>query len=357
MELLAPAGSLQSALAAIDAGANALFLGVNDLSHQRNQCANFSDAELRQVAAVAREREVKIYVTFNSTTSGDEFDDVMEKVGYLASIPIHGLIVADLGVVMKTHELYPDMKIMFSVQGECSNSEYAQLLADIGVHRIVVERNISIKEAARIKEKCGLEIEMFIFGYQCNSQDSICYMGDYWSGQPCNVHCAQKIRFLNVPGLEDPKRYLFMKYYSALRYIPRLAEAGIDGLKIEGRQRSSEYTYRVTKVFREAIDHYYSCKARGVTWRIAPEWEQELKRCSMNFEVTDGWFVTNDYQREVIEDPNLKTGAIYLADTIRTFMEGKNTETLRKELTSALRRATSRPVVQSHTQGQKFHGF
>lgn len=350
MELKAPAGNLRSALAALEEGADNVYVGLAEINHQRNQLQNLTPDEMRELCDVAHKGGQRVMVTLNSSATDDEWDALTKRIALLDDLGVDGTIVADLGVVEYLAKHHERMKILFSVQGECSNISFAQLLADVGVQRVVLERNVSIREAKRIKEVSGLEVELFVFGYSCNSQDSICYMGDYWSGSPCNVHCAQKVQFLDQPGLEDPKRYLFMQYYSALRYIPQLAEAGIDGLKIEGRQRSSDYVRKVTRAFRGAIDRYEDSKTSGRPFSIDGQWQKDLRSAAMAFDVTDGFFVVNDYHRTVLEDPSPETVVLYATDTARNLAEGQTSlEFLRRSFVRHVQRAFSKPELDPTT--------
>lgn len=358
MELKSPAGTLKSALAALDAGADSVYVGLADANDQRRQLVNLTRDELRTLAAKAREGNRQVLVTLNSSATSEDWDRLVETLDFLSSVPIHGVIVSDLGLIAFIARSYPSLRILVSVQAECSNVEHAKLLADLGAHRVVLERNVSVREARRIREQAGIEVELFVFGYSCNSQDSICYMGDYWSGSPCNVHCAQKIQFLGVPGLDKPRRYLFMQYYSALKHLPALADAGIDGLKIEGRQRSSDYVRNVTRIFRSGIDELKRTREAGLPFHVHADWQRELERAAMNFEVTDGFFVVNDYQRTVLEDPSVTTVARYAADTLRNLAEGQTSlEFLRRSFVGHVRRAVSRPELDDKTSGRTIKGL
>ena len=337
MELLSPAGSMKSALAAIKAGADSIYLGVTDIIHQRSRCSNFDDNELKKIVNEAHKNSVKVYVTFNSSYNSENFISILKKIKYLNSLKVDSVIISDIGLIKLIHKKYPQLRINFSVQGQCANAEFALLLKELGVSGIVLDRNVSISEAKEIKRKTGLEVEMFLFGYQCYSQDSICYMGDYFSSEPCNVSCAQKIKFIDGNNDISPKRYFFMKYMSGLKYIPLLVESGIDCVKIEGRQRSSDYVYRVTKVFREAIDYYEKCKKSGRKFKIHENWVKELKFAAFDFEVTDGFFVRNEYKRNIIKDGRLKNKLVYLYDCLYNFLETYNITKLNKEIKSSLK--------------------
>ncbi len=343
MELMSPAGSPACARAALDAGADALYLGLRDLSHQRDQCRNFDLDELELLTELARAqaRDVGIYVTFNSSYNREDHEAVMGRVDLLAERGVRGVILADLGLIREVHRRHPHLEIELSVQAQCANRESALLLGELGVTRVVLDRNVTIEEARAMRRASGLELDMFVFGFQCYSQDSICYMGDYFSAMPCKVHCTQRVRFEDAPGAS--KRSLFMKYYSGLRYLHLMAEAGVSRVKLEGRHRSSAYTGRVTSVFREALDHLAQCRRAGRPYGVDPAWEASLGRAAMGFEVTDGLFVPGDYSRSVDRHPPLQSVPHFLLDTVMVLLESGSTETFRQEVRAGWNRFWSRP--------------
>lgn len=340
MELMSPAGSPRSGSAVLEAGADALYLGLRDLPHQRDQCRNFDAAELEAICEQARSRGARVYVTFNSSYDRADYDAVLGRMGSLADGGVAGVILSDLGLIRQVHRRHPSLEIEYSVGGQCANHRHAALLAELGVSRVVLDRNVSIAEARAIKEASGLAVDLFAFGFQCYSQDSLCYMGDYWSGQPCKVHCTQRVRFAGDGG--GSRRHLFMKYYSGLRYLDRMADAGVDRIKLEGRHRSSAYARRVTAVFRAALDHLAACRASGRAYGVDPVWEASLSTAALGFEVTEGFFVDGDYRRRVDTHPPLASAAHFVFDTVRVFAESGNLVTLRMELGAGWDRFWSR---------------
>ena len=329
MKVLSPAGSFYSATAAIKGGADAIYLGLNNVKHQRSRCSNFSETELKEIVRIAKEKEVEINVTFNSSYNEENFNSIREQFKLIQDSGVDAIIISDIGLIEILKKEFPSLKIVFSVQGQCSNSDFGQILKNYGVDKLVLDRNISIPEAESIRLKTGLEVEMFAFGFQCYSQDSICYMGDYFANEPCNVQCTQKIKFLdtNAKG-----RFFFMKFQSALNYIPNLIDSKIDYIKIEGRQRSSKYVYNITKIFKEAISMY---KENPKSYKIKKEWINELKKQAYGFEVTESFYQTSKYHRSIIKDPSLKNIFLYFNDISSSFIETKNTTKIIKELKNA----------------------
>lgn len=357
MELIAPAGSMASAHAALEEGADAIYLGVTDLSHQRDQCKNFSDEELRRVIALARRRGAGVLVTFNSSYNQRDFDSILDKIDTLAAAGAQGVILADLGLIAEVRRRHPGLAVHYSVQGQCSNIESARVLAELGVDRVVLDRNVSVAEAAEVRRAGLVEVEMFVFGFQCYSQDSICYMGDYWSGMPCKVHCTGRVRMSSRPRLGRARRELFMHYYSGLDYLPQMAAAGVSAVKLEGRHRSADYTRRITRVFRQALDELQRCQGRGEPFVVRRRWRRQLGIAALGFPVTRGFFVHGDYQRRVIAGPGLRPRLLFVADTVRTLLETGNLRTFRDELSSAWQRYRATPARGRGAQNRNVEGL
>lgn len=341
MKILAPAGSFDCAVAAIDAGADAVYLGLNDVKHQRSRCTNFSFQELKKILNLSSKNNVEIMVTFNSSYNQDSFEDVLKKIDFIYSLGVRSLIVSDIGLIILLTKKYSDLKINFSVQGQCLNSDFALLLKEIGVSKVVLDRNASIMDARKIKNKTNLEVEMFAFGYQCYSQDSVCYLGDYFMDEPCNVQCASKVKFYDEKQLFKKKRYFFMKFQSCLKYIPDLIKADVDYIKIEGRQRSPNYVYNTTKVFCEAIESYNKNPANFI---IKKRWVDILKRCAYGFELTDSFFVDGDYKRKIISNFSIQNIFLYAQDIFLSFLKTNNLKKILKELRLAIKVFSTKPV-------------
>jgi putative protease len=357
MTLMSPAGSPRAARAALRAGADAIYLGLRDLTHQRDQCRNFTSRELDEVVELARAHGRRTYVTFNSSYNEADYSAVLSRIGGLAGRGVTGVIISDLGLVAEVCRAYPELEVEYSVQGQCANEDTAKLLAELGVRRLVLDRNVTIAEAAAIREASGLEVVLFGFGFLCYSQDSICYLGDHFSGMPCKVHCTQMVSFEQGIPRAGPGRHLFMKYYSALPALALMAGAGIHGLKLEGRHRSSSYVARVTRVFREALDEVERCRLAGVAYRPRPSWQTSLRIAALGFEVTEGSFAPGRYSRRTDSRPPWSSPPLFLADTLLTFLESRNIMTLRHELSAAWDRLRRRPGGEAPPRGRGFQGL
>lgn len=350
MLLNSPAGSLRAARTALNNGADSVYVGLADVAHQRQQCKNLTLEELQTLQSEALAAGRRVWVTLNSSYTDEQWPAVMAKAQILADSGVYGAIVADFGLLRALRQRFPQWQLLFSVQGQVANRGAAKAIASWGANRVVLDRDTTITEAAQIRALSGLEVELFAFGYMCNARDSVCYMGDHWSGSPCNVHCAQKTRFLSGPpargaeGTGRDERWLFMKFYSALRYIPQLLDAPIDALKIEGRHRSSRFVAATTAVFRDAIDTARRRQTDGSPYVVDPAWTKELSRQAFGFEVTDGRYVDGDYHRDVATDPDPQTMWHFAVDTLDNALETGNLQTAVKQLIGGASRHLTPPV-------------
>ena len=345
MFLNAPAGSEKAAIAALLAGADSVYLGFDDLDHQRPQCKNLSRDQLLRVQRRAEQGGQRLWVTFNSSCEEGQFAAMTQRARWLQDHGVHGVIVADLGLLRAIHSQAPGLRKLFSVQGQCANVPMAKLVKSLGADRVVLDRDTTIEEARAIREQVGIEVELFAFGYMCNARDSVCYMGDHWSGSPCNVHCSQPARFIDGDSRIAAKhpdsrgdRWFFMKFYSALKYLPAMLDAPIDAVKIEGRHRSADFVGASTAVFRAAIDAARKCASTGAPYRLDPAWVERLRQLAFEFEVTDGRYVDGDYKRKVDGAPSHANMLRFAQSAWDNAMDGGGPLLALQQLTTAARR-------------------
>lgn len=251
LELLSPAGTYECFLAALSGGADAVYLGLKDFGARRN-AGNFTEEELLKALEEAHLRNVKIYLTVNTLFKDNEFDDLYNALinPYLAGLD--GVIVQDLGVASFIKEHFPKMPIHASTQMAITDVSGALFAKNLGIDRIVPARELSLKEIKNIKNKADIEIECFIHGALCYSYSGKCLFSSFLGDRSGNRGlCAQPCR-LPYNG----KYLLSMKDLCAIEYIPELIKAGVVSFKIEGRMKSPEYVYNVTRIYRKYIDKY-----------------------------------------------------------------------------------------------------
>lgn len=262
-ELLSPAGNLEKLYVAVSYGADAVYLSGERFG-LRAGAGNFSLAEITEGTAFCKARSVKVYVTLNMFFHDEDFDGLAEYLSFLEAEKIDGVIVSDLGAVefVRTHSKLP---IHLSTQSSCLNSSAAAFWRDFGISRIVTGRELSIAEACVIKERSGLEIEMFIHGAMCMAYSGNCVISNYTAGRDSNRGgCNQSCRYpyqrsvrrgLEIISAEKPARhFLSSKDMIGVREVPLFIAGKIDSLKIEGRMKSPLYVAATTAAYRRALN-------------------------------------------------------------------------------------------------------
>ena len=281
-ELLSPAGSLEKLKVAVLYGANAVYLGGQKFG-LRQASDNFTAQELREGVEFAHERGCHVYVVLNSFLHDKDLEELPEFLNLLSELKVDAVIVSDLGVITEIQK-HSDLVIHLSTQASCLNVESAKLWKKMGVTRIVLGREVTIKEASKIKNETGLEIEMFVHGSMCMAFSGNCVISNYTQGRDSNRGgCAHSCRFeysLDFLDSEEAKKAYFMssKDLEGIRMLTEFIEAGIDSLKVEGRNKSHYYAATVSKVYSEALA-YYRTHGNFLSTDLI-RWEEELKKIS-----------------------------------------------------------------------------
>lgn len=286
-EILAPAGSLEKLKVAVLYGANAVYLGGQKFG-LRQASDNFSAQELREGVNFAHSRGVHVYVVLNSFLHDKDLEELPEFLSLLSELKVDAVIVSDLGVIT-TIQKHSHLVIHLSTQASCLNIESAKLWKKMGVTRIVLGREVTIKEASLIKKETGLEIEMFVHGSMCMSFSGNCVISNYTQGRDSNRGgCAHSCRFEysidfqngSPSHTEAQKKAFFMssKDLEGIRMLSEFIEAGIDSLKVEGRNKSHYYAGTVSKVYSEAM-RFYKTHGHFLSDDLF-KWESELQKIS-----------------------------------------------------------------------------
>lgn len=285
-ELLSPAGSLEKLKVAVLYGANAVYLGGQKFG-LRQASDNFTAEELREGVEFAHERGTLVYVVLNSFLHDRDLEELPEFLALLSELKVDAVIVSDLGVITEIQK-HSDLVIHLSTQASCLNIESAKLWKAMGVTRIVLGREVTIKEAKLIKEATGLEIEMFVHGSMCMAFSGNCVISNYTQGRDSNRGgCAHSCRFeysIDFEGhtkekLEAKKAYFMSsKDLEGIRQLTEFIEAGIDSLKVEGRNKSHYYAGTISKVYSEAL-RFYREHGHFLSDDLI-KWENELRKIS-----------------------------------------------------------------------------
>jgi len=259
-ELLAPAGSLEKLKVAVLYGADAVFFSGQKYS-LRARADNFTLDEIAEGVAFAKRHGVKTYITLNAFLHDEDLEGLGEFCQFLDAQGVTGVIVSDLGVI-DVIQKSSQLNVHLSTQASCLNSASASFWKSQGVERIVLGREVSIREALEIKTKCGLEMEMFAHGAMCMAYSGNCVISNYTAGRDSNRGgCIQSCRFQYQQaspdkGCSSESFFMSSKDMSGLEHIPEFCDAGIDSLKIEGRMKSLFYVASLCRAYRKAIDIY-----------------------------------------------------------------------------------------------------
>ncbi len=257
MELLAPAGNMESLIAAVQGGADAVYLGLNNFS-ARAFAGNFNHEEFKEAIKYCHCRDVKVYVTLNTALDEDEFNNIIKELEFIYKEGVDAVLVQDFGLFHYIKNCYEDLEVHASTQMHVHNLAGIEYMKIEGIKRIVLARETPIDI---IKEACklGVEIEVFGYGAICISYSGQCLMSSALKHRSANKGlCAQfcRMKYYKEDGKHfDDGDYIFSpKDLNILDNLKEIYEAGVTSIKIEGRMKRKEYVYLVTKTFREAID-------------------------------------------------------------------------------------------------------
>ncbi len=265
VELLAPAGSIESLYAAINNGADAVYLGGSKFS-ARAYASNFDNETMKKAVDYCHSYGVKVYVTMNTLLKEKELNEAIKYVGYLYEIGVDALIVQDLGLVNLIQEKYSDFEIHASTQVTIHNGEGAIYFKEKGFTRIVLSRELSLEEIKHISNDLNIETEMFIHGALCVCYSGQCLMSSMIGGRSGNRgRCAQPCRMeytLKSNNMGEKKAYLLSpKDMCTIENVKDIIDSGAYSLKVEGRMKRPEYVAGVVENYRKAIDkEYYNKK-------------------------------------------------------------------------------------------------
>jgi U32 family peptidase len=271
-ELLSPAGNMESLKAAVENGADAVYMGGRAFNARRN-AANFSNEELKEAIAYAHARGVNAYIALNTLISDAEMRQAMEAAGQAYEAGADALIVQDLGLASVLRKYLPDLPLHASTQCTITGAGGVQALAKLGFSRVILARELSLEEIGRAAGESPVPVEVFVHGALCVSASGQCLMSSMIGCRSGNRGlCAQPCR---LPySLGGRHGYLLSpKDLCALAWLPGLVATGAAALKIEGRMKSPEYVATVTAIYRKYLD---LC-AQGVPYRVAAADLEELR--------------------------------------------------------------------------------
>lgn len=323
-ELLAPAGEFAALKAAVENGADAVYLGGKSFS-ARASAANFTREELLDAVDYAHLRGVKLYVTLNTLIDNQELDEALEYAYFLQRIGVDALIIQDLGLLFKLRQVLPELNLHASTQMTIHNAEGIRFLEKWGLKRVVLAREVSLEEILQIRKQTDCELEIFVHGALCISYSGQCQLSSLIGGRSGNRgRCAQPCRMVYgleqgvaasdtrgmarpnpvmayalepgeaaasppAKGLAGDSYLLSTRDLNTLKLLPQIVGAGVASLKIEGRMKRPEYVATVVRTYRAALDRLL---ANPAAYEVFPEEERVLEQI-FNRDFTPGYLSGN----------------------------------------------------------------
>ncbi len=295
IELLAPAGSMEALIAAVNNGADAVYLGGIAFS-ARSYANNFDRNSLVEAISFCHEKGVNVYVAMNILVFEHEMDKALEEVDFYYNNQVDALIVQDLGLFSLIRKLYPDFEVHCSTQMHIHNLNGVKFMKEKGASRVILARETPIE----IIQECastGVDIEVFSYGALCMSYSGQCMMSSILQNRSgnrgvCAQYCRLQYRLYDETDNKyiDSDEYLLSpKDLNLINKIPELIKAGVTSLKIEGRMKRSEYVGLVVSLFRKAIDSYYE----NIPFTLTNDDLKNLK-LMFNREFTEGKVFSNE---------------------------------------------------------------
>ena len=253
LELLSPAGSPEAVIAAVQNGADAVYMGL-DRFNARRSAKNFTDEEFEKAMRYCRIRGCKVYVVLNTLVNDREIEAAVESAALASKLGADGLIVQDLGLVKAIRHALPDIPIHASTQMSLHNLAGVEAAAEMGITRAVLARELSLEQIKFISKNASIETEVFVHGAFCFCHSGQCYMSSLIGRRSGNRGmCAQPCRLQYSLGGRMDDYPLSLKDNCLVDYIQELEEAGVACLKIEGRMKRPEYSAIVTGIYSKAI--------------------------------------------------------------------------------------------------------
>ncbi len=320
IELLAPAGNRECAIAAIENGADAIYFGLDCGFNARFRAKNFALDELPNLTRLLRERGVRGYATMNTLVFPSELPRLVDTIVRVAEAGVDAVLVQDFGVARLVRAICPELEIHASTQMSLTSAETIEVANGLGISRVVLARELSVGEITRIANHTTMPLEVFIHGALCVAYSGQCLTSESLGGRSANRgQCAQACRLpyeLVVDGVDtdlgDMKYLLSPQDLAGYSAIPALIAAGVASVKIEGRLKTPEYVANITSNYRRAIDDALADQPCSIT----PEKHREME-LSFSRGLSPGWLEGNDHKRLVPGRHSAKLG-IELGEVLDT---------------------------------------
>ncbi|WP_100398261.1 peptidase U32 family protein [Bacillus sp. FJAT-44742] len=341
-ELLLPAGNLEKLKIAVHYGADAVYIGGQEFG-LRSNADNFSKEEMREGVQFAKKYGAKVYVTTNIYAHNENMDGLEEYLKDLEEVEVTGIIVADPLIIETCRRSAPKLEVHLSTQQSLANWLAVKFWKEQGLERVVLAREVGMEEMLEIKKHVDIEVEAFVHGAMCISYSGRCVLSNHMTARDSNRGgCCQSCRWNydlyeegadgegrieNPLFAEDDANFTMSpKDLNLIQSIPKVIEAGIDSLKVEGRMKSIHYVATVASVYRKVIDAY--C-ADPDNFRINKEWLRELDKCA-NRDTAPAFFENTPSYKEQLWGGNSKKTTFDFAGLVLSYNEEDQMVTLQQ---------------------------
>jgi len=302
-EIMSPAGYWPQLEAAIEAGADSVYFGLEHFTARAK--VGFELEELPNVMETLHRRGVKGYVTFNTLVFDHELPDAARHIAAIAQSGADSIIVQDVGIAQLAHQIAPELEVHGSTQMSITSTEGIELAQKFGVSRVVMARELSLEDIRKIRAQTDCELEMFVHGALCVSYSGQCFSSEAWGGRSANRgQCAQACRLPyelivddQLEPLGDARYLLSPGDLNALRQMPEIVQIGISALKIEGRYKDENYVALTTSAYRQTVDEAWA----NLPLTIEQEPRQELQLEQVYSRGSGPYFVSGTNHQSVVK--------------------------------------------------------
>lgn len=323
-ELLIPAGGIPQLIAAVENGADAVYLGGNAFNARIN-ADNFDIASMEKAVDFCHLRGVKAYVTLNTLMRDDQLKPAINYAKELYKIGVDALIIQDLGLGQLIKETMPDFEMHLSTQGTIFGVGGANMAESLGYSRVVLAREMSLEEIKRVCDKSKIETEVFVHGALCFCFSGQCQLSRSFGGRSGNQGvCAQPCRLpYHFAGEDEQKYHLSPKDLSLIGHLDELIKIGVHSLKVEGRLKSPEYVATVTRIYRKYIDEF----SQNGSYQISADDRQDLLQIFNRGNFTDA-YLSGDSGDSLMSSSFPKNQGIYIGE-VKSIKKIKSIYTLK----------------------------
>ena len=319
IELLAPAGSLSALKAAVENGADAVYIG-GPMFSARQKAENFTQEQIIAGVQYAHERGVKVHVALNTLLNNEEIGNVIAYAYQLAEAKVDAVIVQDLGVAHLLRETLPQLPLHASTQMAVHNTPGVQFLEEQGFERVVLARETSLEAIRQIKAQTDVELEVFVHGALCVAYSGQCLLSSMIGGRSgnrglCAQPCRMQYQLIDREGKayesNDGQYLLSTRDLNMIHHLPDLIAAGVASIKIEGRMKRPEYVATVVRQYRQAIDAYYE----KISWDKKQADKALLQIFNRDF--TTGYYYANQGS-DLMSHSRPDNRGVLIADVMKT---------------------------------------